>query len=136
MGEHKNSIHLQRLISSLGLQTDCFNAEETIKLLKEGKQLKTKTMATSKTNNKKTASKEEQVFPEGIALFNPHENAPDFVLGKMIISKDKLQEWLDNDGEQFLHDGGKKYGQQLKLDILKSKSGDVYVKVDTYGLDK
>lgn len=131
MGSHANAIHLQNLVKRLGFETEYTNTEETIKLLQTNKNKNR--MATPKRTTPARAEETSKDFPKGIICFNPHDNAPDFVLGNLVINKDELEEWLNDPSNDNFHDN-KKYGLQLKLDILKSKSGDVYLKINRYGI--
>ena len=86
-------------------------------------------------NKAKTAPKKEttNIYPKGIICFNPHENAPDFVVGKCIIALADLQDFIA-ENSNLIHNH-ETYGEQLKLDILRGEKG-LYMKVDTFGLDK
>lgn len=69
------------------------------------------------------------IFVEGLNVFTPNENAPDFVKASMVINKEKFITWLQTNG-QYLSDG--KYGTELRLQIKESKQGKLYASVDTY----
>lgn len=69
------------------------------------------------------------IFVEGLNVFTPNENAPDFVKASMVLNKEKLITWLQNN-KQYLSDG--KYGEELRLQIKESKQGKLYASVDTY----
>lgn len=77
------------------------------------------------------------MFAKGVNIFSPHEKAPKFVKGRLIIAIDDFFEWLEDESE----DGGKqyirtsdKYGDQLVFDIKTKKEDDdlLYASVDTY----
>ena len=57
----------------------------------------------------------DKTFANGIWGNNPHENAPDFVIGSVSILKERFAEWL---AEQEAD--GKGY---VKLDITQRKDG-------------
>ena len=69
--------------------------------------------------------------PKGIISFNPHPNAPNFVLGTIAISLNQLQEWCKGEGAEFLSDY--KGEPQLKLQVTSLKEGrGIMIAVDTY----
>ncbi len=63
-------------------------------------------------------------FADGIYFKEPHQNAPDFVKGKLSIQKQKLMEWLEG-----MDAGEEGY---INLDIKVAKSGKCYIAVDTW----
>ena len=72
-------------------------------------------------------SQNEKVFPKGLYYNKPHENAPDFVLGKLSVQLAWFSEWLEAN-QKLANDKG-----YLNFGILMSKnSGKPYVVVDTY----
>ncbi len=68
------------------------------------------------------------IYPEGVAAFNPHEKAPEFVLGTLVITPNDLVSWLKANPDYLTEYKGKK---QLKLQIKKGTKG-IYTTVDTY----
>lgn len=67
----------------------------------------------------------EKVFAEGIYWDKPHENAPDFVLGRISINPNKLIPWLE---AQKPNEAG-----YIKVSVLTSKSsGKPYCELDTW----
>lgn len=72
----------------------------------------------------------EKIYAKGIRCFKPHERAPEFVLGTMIIDVPAFLEWVRGDGEQYLSDY--QGSPQLKLTVLQSDRTGVNVQVDTY----
>jgi len=68
----------------------------------------------------------ETIFADGIKFFDPRENAPDFVLGTISISMREFFAWGKAHTE-LLDDE-----KRLKLQVLRSKKGMPYVKVDTF----
>ena len=71
---------------------------------------------------------EQKVYPKGLRTFNKNVNAPEFVLGTLIITPKEFGQWLtDNSNYLTDYDGTK----QLKLQILKGDKG-IYFVVDTF----
>lgn len=75
----------------------------------------------------------EKIFPGGVKFFEPHQNAPDFVLCEIVISIDQLAEWIEANRQSVVHES-EKYGDQLKLTVKRSKGGAIYPEVNTYGI--
>lgn len=71
----------------------------------------------------------DQILPKGIRLFNKHQNAPDFVIGTLVITPNDLVAWLKEQPELMTEYNGAK---QIRLQVLKSKDGNLYAAVDTY----
>lgn len=71
-----------------------------------------------------------RVYPKGVFVFSPNEKAPDFVLGSVVINTEDLASWLKSDGAQYLTDY--KGSPQLKLQILRDRSGKLNAQVDTW----
>jgi hypothetical protein len=71
---------------------------------------------------------------QGIFTFNPHEKAPAFVLGTIVINLEDFREFVNGEGKQYLTEyNGKK---QLKLQVTSPKEGrGIMVAVDTYKAD-
>ena len=65
-------------------------------------------------------------FAEGIRFFKPHSNAPDFVKGAISIDRDEFIRWAS---DQKVDENGR-----IKLDLKKSKEGNLYLSVNEYGL--
>jgi len=72
----------------------------------------------------------ETIFPKGIRTFKKHDNAPDFVLGTIVLSLSELQEWLNSEGKQYATEY--KGVKQIRLQATKSKDGNLVLKVDTW----
>jgi hypothetical protein len=60
-------------------------------------------------------------FADGLRVSKPHENAPDFVKGRISIKRETLIDWLN-----------KQQGTYINLDIKESKSGNLYAAVDNW----
>lgn len=71
----------------------------------------------------------EKIKPDGIIIFPKNPKAPEFVLGTAVIDIDKFNDWIDNHNGYLSEYKGK---SQLKLQILKSREGNIYFQVDTY----
>jgi len=63
-------------------------------------------------------------FAEGLYYKEPVENAPDFVKGKLSVSKDKFSRWLE---ATEANDKG-----YINLDIKISQGGKPYIAVDKW----
>ena len=72
----------------------------------------------------------EKIYPKGVRLFGPRDNAPDFVLGSLIITPNELVAWLkENSGLLTEYNGDK----QLRLSLTRSKDGKgISASVDSY----
>lgn len=71
------------------------------------------------------------IKPKGIITFNPHANAPNFVLGTIAISLNQLKEWCEGEGKEWITDY--KGEPQLKLQVTQMKEGrGILLAVDTY----
>lgn len=69
------------------------------------------------------------IFVDGLNVFTPNENAPDWIKADMVINPTKLVKWLEVNNEH-LTEG--KEGLELRLQIKESKGGKLYASVDTY----
>lgn len=63
----------------------------------------------------------EKEFPEGLAAFKPHDNAPDFVIADLSVTRKDLGNWLRGKTED-----------KIRLQVLESKKGTYYVAVNDY----
>lgn len=140
MAKHKNAEHLQKLI--ILFDCDCehlrsweyYSADEMVKIIEENKPIKKINMSSRREKTKKS-TKENDVFVPGIAVFEPHKNAPDFVVASIILNRDTLIEWLDDEENDKYFKGDKKYGDSLNLQLNESKDGNLYLAINTYGTD-
>lgn len=73
----------------------------------------------------------EKIYPKGIRTFKPHENAPSFVKGALIITPSELLKFCDENKHLLKDYNGV---PQLRCQLLDGDNG-LYVSVDTYGLD-
>ena len=65
----------------------------------------------------------ETIFADGFFVSSPRDNAPDFVLGDISISKDKAIAFINE------HANEKGY---VNLDLLMGKTGQPYLKLNTF----
>lgn len=65
----------------------------------------------------------------GVRLFAKHPNAPEFVIADMVLTLDDLYAWAKSNPDTLSDYQGKK---QVKLQILRSKDGAPYAKLNTY----
>ena len=70
----------------------------------------------------------EKVYPKGLRTFDKNANAPEFVLGTLVITPNELVEWLKENNNYLTDYNGTK---QLKLQMLKGDKG-IYFVVDTF----
>ena len=66
---------------------------------------------------------------EGIRYFAKRDNAPEFVLGSMVISPRILVDFIKNNPDVLTDYNGEK---QLKMQVLRSKAGNPYLAVDSF----
>lgn len=71
----------------------------------------------------------DKVLPEGIRVFDKHQNAPDFVVASVVITPEDLVAFVKANPDYLSDYQGKK---QLRLQLLKSQAGKLYMTVDTY----
>lgn len=68
----------------------------------------------------------ETIFAEGIYFDRPHENAPDFIKGKLSVHVQKAIPFL----QQNMNDKG-----FVNIDLKVSKAGKLYLQLNTYKKD-
>jgi len=71
----------------------------------------------------------EQILPQGLRMFNKHANAPEFVIGTLVVTPDDLNAFCIDNPTLMTEYQGKR---QLRLQVLRSKEGNLYCAVDTY----
>ena len=69
------------------------------------------------------------VFVDGLNVYTPSTNAPDWVKADMVLNPTKLIKWLQ-DNDQYLKEG--KHGLEVRLQVKQSAQGKLYASVDTY----
>ena len=68
-------------------------------------------------------SEQETIFVDGLIFTRPHEKSPDFVKGGIAIKVDELIAFLQKH---------KKADGWVNADLLKSKQGKLYFKLNTW----
>lgn len=71
----------------------------------------------------------DKIYPKGIVCFAKNENAPDFVLGTMVINLKDFYEWCKGEGKDHITEY--KGNKQLKLTVLQGRER-INTQVDTY----
>jgi hypothetical protein len=71
----------------------------------------------------------DQILPKGIRFFNKKASQPDFVIGALVITFNELVNFGKENPELLSEYNGEK---QLRLQVLKSKEGNLYASVDTF----
>lgn len=71
---------------------------------------------------------QDKIYPEGVRVFEPHQSAPDFVVGSIVIAPNELFAWLKKNESLLTEYKGTK---QIKLDLLKGNKG-LYCTVNTF----
>ena len=67
---------------------------------------------------------------EGIMAFEKHPNAPDFIICDVVINPETLGAWIDANPD--LLTGSEKFGNQLKIQLKRSKDGKLYFAINDY----
>lgn len=70
---------------------------------------------------------EEKIMADGMFFKDKHQNAPEWVIGKISIKIDEFSKFVKE------HKGTNEY---LNFDILRSKGGKAYVTLDTWKPEK
>ncbi len=77
------------------------------------------------------AEKKELVKCKGVFTFNPKDNAPNFVLGTIVITLEDFLEFVKGEGREYVTDYKGK--RQIKLNVTSMKEGrGILVAVDTW----
>lgn len=72
----------------------------------------------------------DRIYPKGIRTFAKNEKAPEWVLGKLIITLSEFKEWVSGEGKQYLTKYQEK--DQLTLQVTTGKDGRIQLSVDTF----
>ena len=64
-------------------------------------------------------------YIDGLFIKEPHENSPEFVKATISINRKKLGNWLRGKTEDWIN-----------IDVLQSKSGEWYAKVNNWKPEK
>lgn len=70
----------------------------------------------------------ETKYPKGIIIFKPHEKAPDFVKGSVVITPKDFRDWCNENAEAATDYKGSK---QFRFSLKEGKKG-LYLELDTY----
>lgn len=68
----------------------------------------------------------DKIFADGLIWQDPHEKAPDFVKGNLVINAEKFTDFMKNQTEYISAKGW------LKIVMKESKNGTIYFELDTY----
>jgi len=71
----------------------------------------------------------DKIYVEGFRSFLPHQKAPDFVLGELVISIDEFKNFINNNQNLLSEYKGKK---QLKAQVLKGINGTLNFVVNDF----
>ena len=72
----------------------------------------------------------EKVYASGLRTFPPHPNAPEFILGTLLITPEELREWIQNNPQYMTEYKG---SAQLKLSVQKGRDGNgITLSVDVW----
>ncbi len=71
----------------------------------------------------------EKNYINGLRGFAPRQNAPDFVLGSMIITVEDLAKWIKANEAEATEYNGKR---QFKCNVLRAKNGGITFELDTW----
>jgi hypothetical protein len=71
----------------------------------------------------------EKIFCDGVRAFPPHEKAPSWVKGSIVITLNQLVKFCKEHPELLTEYNGEK---QIKLQLQESKKGGLSLVVDTY----
>lgn len=66
----------------------------------------------------------EMVFVDGLRVFSPHANAPDWIVAQLVLDPAKLTAWC---ADQPLDAQG-----CIRIDLKRAKSGKLYAAMNTY----
>lgn len=75
-------------------------------------------------------SEKETIFVDGLMFDYPRNEAPAFVKGHLIINPDRFAKWAAEQKEYQSEKGW------LRIDMMKSKKGSLYLKLDTWKPEK
>lgn len=83
---------------------------------------------------KKTQASDDIVFADGISVFDPHPNAPDWVHADVSIDMRRLVDFIRENPKilSSYRDGQGKQHKCLRLQLLESTAGNLYMKINDY----
>ena len=71
----------------------------------------------------------DKIFPKGLRIFKKNDKTPESVICSMVVTPDELNAFcIDNPNLMTEYKGQ----QQLKVQVLRSKDGNLYCAVDTW----
>jgi len=68
----------------------------------------------------------EKIFADGLIWQDPHEKAPDFIKGSLVINAERFNDFLKNNMQYASAKGW------LKVTMKESKGKTIYFELDTY----
>lgn len=71
---------------------------------------------------------QEKIYPKGLMVFKPNQNAPIFVKASVVITPSELLKFIDANSSLLSEYKG---NSQLRLQLLENEKG-LYFVVDTY----
>jgi len=71
----------------------------------------------------------EKKYADGVRFFERKDNQPDFVLGALVITPEKIQAWSVMNSDLLTEYQG---NRQVKFQVKRSRDGKVYIELDTY----
>lgn len=78
------------------------------------------------------SDQKKDVLFDGVRVFAPHQNAPDFVIAELVITPDDLLQFCRSNSEfETLYNGK----PQFKATIKRSQAGNLYASLNTYKKD-
>lgn len=69
------------------------------------------------------------IFPKGIRIFDPHQRAPGFIKGSIVITLNELVQFCKDNPDLLSDYNGQK---QIKLQLMEKKQGGLSIVVDTW----
>ena len=72
---------------------------------------------------------EKKIYPKGIMAFPPHEKAPSFVKGSIVITPRQLVDWIKENPALLMQ---YKEEKQLRLQLTQGQDGKLSLSVDTW----
>ena len=75
----------------------------------------------------------QKVFPQGIRTFKKNDNAPDWILGSMVVSLNDFFDWCKGEGAKYQSDY--KGTKQIRFDVTMTKDNRPNLVVNTYGMN-
>lgn len=71
----------------------------------------------------------EKKYVNGVRFFPKKESQPDFVIGSIVLNPEQIAQWAKENPDLCSDYKGQ---QQIKLDVLRSKQGEVYTQLNTF----